>query len=105
MTMSVTERRRTIGSVLVGPDGQVPIPEPVREMVGLAPGDSVEIVVTEDGVLLRGPIDPDQAWFWTPQIQAEMAEARADLAAGRTTKYDSEEEFLAALDAMRHADV
>ncbi len=54
------------------------------------------------GVLLRGiikgPIDPDQAWFWTPQWQAGEREADADIAAGRTTRYDSDEEFMAALD-------
>ncbi len=54
------------------------------------------------GVLLRGiikgSIDPDQAWFWTPEWQAGEREADADIAAGRTTRYDSDEEFMAALD-------
>lgn len=54
------------------------------------------------GVLLRGiikgPIDPDQAWFWTPEWQAGEREADADIAAGRTTRYNSDEEFMAALD-------
>jgi hypothetical protein len=54
------------------------------------------------GVLLRGiikgPIDPDQAWFWTPEWQAGEREADADVAAGRATRYHSDEEFLAALD-------
>ena len=43
-------------------------------------------------------IDPDQAWFWTPEWQAKEREADADLAAGRGTFYDSAEEFLADLD-------
>jgi hypothetical protein len=42
------------------------------------------------GVLLRGiikgPIDPDQAWFWTPGSQASEREADADIAAGRATR-------------------
>jgi antitoxin PrlF len=54
------------------------------------------------GVLLRGiikgPIDPDQAWFWTPEWQAGERDADADVAAGRRTRYHSDEEFLAALD-------
>jgi hypothetical protein len=54
------------------------------------------------GVLLRGiikgPIDPDQAWFWTPEWQAGEREADADIAAGRGILYDSDEEFLAALE-------
>lgn len=54
------------------------------------------------GVLLRGivkgPIDPDQAWFWTPEWQAGEREADADIAAGRGTRHHSDEDFLAALD-------
>lgn len=54
------------------------------------------------GVLLRGiikgPIDPDQAWFWTPDWQAGEREADAEIAAGGGTRYRSDEEFLAALD-------
>lgn len=38
-----------------------------------------------------------QAWFWTPDWQAGEAEARADIAAGRTIYYDSDEAFAAAL--------
>ena len=42
-------------------------------------------------------IDPDQAWFWTREwIEGEI-EASEDIAAGRTTFYGSEEEFLNAL--------
>jgi hypothetical protein len=42
--------------------------------------------------------DPDQAWFWTPEWQAGAKAADADLAAGRTTTYDSDEAFLKALE-------
>lgn len=50
-------------------------------------------------------IDPDQAWFWTPEWQAKEREADADLAAGRGTYFDSDEEFLRALDERaKHAD-
>ena len=57
------------------------------------------------GVLLRGiikgPIDPDQAWFWTPEWQAKEREADADQAAGRVERFESDEAFLAALDERR----
>ena len=43
-------------------------------------------------------IDPEQAWFWTPEWQAREREANADIAAGRGTFYDSAEAFLGALD-------
>jgi hypothetical protein len=54
------------------------------------------------GVLLRGiikgPIDPDQAWFWTPQWQRKEREADADKVAGNVDRFDDAEAFLAALD-------
>ena len=57
------------------------------------------------GVLLRGiikgPIDPDQAWFWTPEWQAKEQEADADKAAGRVEHFESDEALLAALDERR----
>jgi len=46
-----------------------------------------------------GALDPDQAWFWTPEWQAGEGAADADIAAGRSTRYESDEEFLAALEA------
>ena len=61
-----------------------------------------EAAVDGAGVLLRGiikgPIDPDQAWFWTPEWQAKEQAADADKAAGKVDRYRSDEEFLAALD-------
>lgn len=38
-------------------------------------------------------------WFWTPSWQSGEREADADLAAGRSTYFETEEEFLAALRA------
>lgn len=45
-----------------------------------------------------GRIDPEQAWFWTREWQQREREADEDLAAGRVTRYESDEQFLAALD-------
>ena len=47
-----------------------------------------------------------QAWFWTLEWQAREREADEDLAAGRFTRHESDEAFLAALRArrLRHAD-
>ena len=54
------------------------------------------------GVLLRGiiagPIDPGQAWFWTPERQSKKRDAEAEKAAGNLDRYASDEEFLAAID-------
>ena len=47
---------------------------------------------------------PDQAWYWTPEWQAGEAEADADLMSGRSTKFDSDTQFLAALDSVPAVD-
>jgi len=63
-------------------------------------GVPVTLVVSrENGRLEMREIDPEQAWFWTPEWQEGEREADAELAAGEGTIYYSDEEFLAALEA------
>jgi len=40
------------------------------------------------------PIDPDQAWYWTPEWQEAEREADEDIAAGRVQTFDSMEDML-----------
>jgi AbrB family looped-hinge helix DNA binding protein len=81
--------------------GQVTIPASIRRAVHLEEGDPIEVELVADGILLRPckVIDPTQAWFWTPEWQAKEREADEDIAAGRVERFESDEEFLAALDA------
>jgi AbrB family looped-hinge helix DNA binding protein len=77
------------------------VPREIAERMDLAEGD--EFIVTEDrGRIVLTPalsIPADQAWFWTPEWQARVAEAEADRLAGHSTVYSTEDEFLATLDA------
>ncbi len=78
--------------------GQVTIPEDLRDELHLEPGQPIEIVVHDGGVLIRPiDIDPEQAWFWTPEWQAKEREADRAYAEGRFTRYYSTEEFLDSL--------
>lgn len=43
-------------------------------------------------------IPADQAWFWSPEWQARIAEAEADRVRGNSVVYRSGEEFLASLE-------
>ena len=81
--------------------GQVTIPAAVREAARLEEGDPVEVEIVDGGILLRPMkvIDASQAWFWTPEWQEGERQADEDLAAGRFDRYESDEEFLAALEA------
>ncbi len=82
--------------------GQLTVPDEIRKAARLEVGDPIEVELTDDGILLRPlrTIDPTQAWFWTPEWQAKEREASADIAAGRVDRFQSGEEFLAALDAI-----
>jgi hypothetical protein len=60
------------------------------------------------GVLLRGiikgPIDPDQAWFWTPAWQVGEREADAEIAEGSGSVFHSTEAFIAHLESAPPAE-
>ncbi len=81
--------------------GQVTIPSSIRKAARLEEGDPVEVELVAEGILLRPGkvIDATQAWFWTSNWQAKEREADEDLAAGRVERFESDEDFLAALDA------
>ena len=103
--MSATEQERAILSLTVGQDGQVVIPAEVCDAAGLEPGDTVEIERVLEGILVVPVVtDEEMAAFWGPDWQERLDEAEADIAAGRSTIYYSDEEFLAALGARMHAD-
>ena len=79
--------------------GQVTIPASIRRAASLEEGDPIEVELVEDGILLRPRkvIDPTQAWFWTPEWQAQMAAAQADLEAGRSSVFDGSKALLEAV--------
>jgi AbrB family looped-hinge helix DNA binding protein len=81
--------------------GQLTLPREVREAAHLDEGDTVRFEVVDDGTVLLHPqrmIDASQAWFWSPAWQEGERAATADIAAGRTTRFLSDEDFLASLD-------
>ena len=82
--------------------GQLTIPAGIRRAAGIEPGQAFQIAMTRDGLVLRAvepeEIDPDQAWFWTPEWQAKEREADESIAAGGLPVYYSTEVFFAELD-------
>lgn len=80
--------------------GQLTIPDAVRRSVHLEEGDYLAISV-RDGTIVLEPktlIDATQTWFWKQDWQAGEREASEDIAAGRSTRFDSDEAFLDSLD-------
>lgn len=88
-----------MSSTVIRGKGQLTIPADIRAAARLEEGDPIEVELTPEGILLRPHkvIDSTQAWFWTPSWQAGEAEAEADIAAGRTRTFDSDEAFLRSL--------
>lgn len=79
--------------------GTITVPAELREQLGLREGDQVAFEVTGDRLIVTPVqvVPREQAWFWTQEWQAAERAADADLAAGRFTRYDSDEGFLASL--------
>jgi len=69
----------------------------LHELVDELPDQAVEgaaLVLTR---LVRGEIEPDQAWVWTPEWQDQLRSSLADLTAGRTKRFSNDEDFLTSL--------
>ena len=87
-------------STTVRDKGQITIPYEIRQAAHLEVGDSVEVYMTADGILLRPrkTIDSTQAWFWDANWQAGEREASSDIAHGRLRTFDNGTDFLAELE-------
>jgi hypothetical protein len=70
----------------------------LHELVDRLPDRAVDGAAVLLEEIADGRIDPDPAWFWTREWQEKEREADEDLTAGRSTRYESDEDFLAALD-------
>jgi hypothetical protein len=70
----------------------------LHQLVDRLPEDAVNGAAIMLGEISAGRIDPEQAWYWTREWQAKEREANDDRAAGRFTRYETDEDFLTALD-------
>ena len=82
--------------------GVLSLPADLRKRRHLdEPGAQVHLIERDDGVIElhpQLPVSADQAWFWTERWQQMEREADADIAEGRTERFDDIDEFLADLD-------
>jgi AbrB family looped-hinge helix DNA binding protein len=89
-----------MSSTVIRGKGQITIPADIREAAFLEEGDPLEVEMVDEGILLRPRkvIDATQAWFWNPAWQQGERQALTDFAAGRSTIYETSEDFLASFD-------
>jgi hypothetical protein len=69
----------------------------LHQLVDALPDEAVEGAGFFLKRVLRGDVDPDQAWIWTTEWQDQLRSSLAELAEGRTRRFDSSAEFLASL--------
>ncbi|MBI2755450.1 MAG: AbrB/MazE/SpoVT family DNA-binding domain-containing protein [Chloroflexi bacterium] len=82
------------------PKGQLTLPDSIRRLAHLDPGDVLEVTVEEAGIVLRAKklIDADQAWFWTGAWQRGERKASQDIRDGRVSPAQGADEFLDSLE-------
>jgi AbrB family looped-hinge helix DNA binding protein len=90
----------TMSRIVIRRKGLITIPADVREAAFLQEGDLLEVELVDEGILLRPckVIDATQAWFWHRAWQESERKAQVDLAAGRSTVYETSEDFLASFE-------
>ncbi len=69
-------------------------------MVDELPDNAVDGAAVLLRGILAGPVDPDQAWFWTPEWQRGEQEADAELAEGAGVVYRSTDDFISHLKSV-----
>ena len=94
------QTRQRVCKAILRKKNVLTVPREIAHRMHLAEGDEF-IVTEEEGRIVLTPslsIPADQAWFWTPEWQARVAEAEADRAAGNSTLHASEADFLGSLE-------
>jgi hypothetical protein len=71
----------------------------LHELIDALPEASLDGAAVLLRGIIEGPIDPDQAWFWTPAWQAREREADQQIADREGTVHRSTDDFIAHLEA------
>jgi len=69
----------------------------LHQLVDSLPDEAVDGAALLLQRVMLGQVDPAQAWVWTAEWQDQLRQSLADLATGRTQRFDSDEDFLASL--------
>ncbi len=70
----------------------------LHQLVDRLPEGAVDGAAVLLGEISAGRMDPEQAWYWTREWQAKEREADDDRAAGCVSRFETDEDFLTALD-------
>jgi len=79
---------------------QVTIPVSIKKKMHIEEGDLLEMDVRGNELIVRVQkvIPREEAWYWTERWQEGERQADADIAAGRTHRFDNMQEAVKWLD-------
>lgn len=79
---------------------QITIPKEVIKKLNLKVGDSIDIDVEDNKIILKPVVvvPKDQAWFWSKECQQDEKQADKDIKSGKTKKFNSARELFEDLD-------
>lgn len=79
---------------------QVTIPKEIIKKLNLKIGDSIDIDVEDNKIVIKQVVivPKDQAWFWSGEWQQDEKQADKDIANGNTKKFNSAQELFEDLD-------
>ena len=83
-------------------NGQITLPASIRRRANLQEGDTLEVIVDNDGAIRLVPqvlVDRSQAYFWTERWQDGERETEDDLQADRYKDFDDIESLLEELES------
>ncbi|KAA8675350.1 AbrB/MazE/SpoVT family DNA-binding domain-containing protein [Clostridium sp. MT-14] len=79
---------------------QITIPKEVIKKLNLKTGDSIDIDIEDNKIILKPVVvvPKDQAWFWSKEWQHDEKQADKDIKNGKTKKFNSAQELFDDLD-------
>ena len=82
------------------PKGQLTLPDSIRRLAHIDPGDVLEVTVEDAGIVLRAKklVDADQAWFWTDAWQRGERRASQEIHDGLVSPALGADEILDTLE-------
>jgi AbrB family looped-hinge helix DNA binding protein len=99
MDIQVSQKHTSASTVKLGTSRQIVIPKKLHDKLGLSAGDYLEVELHKTGKLTVTPKDLVDRH---PEIDRRLAEAEADVAAGRVHgPFGSAQEMIAALQNTR----
>lgn len=69
----------------------------LHRLIDELPEEAVEGTSLFIRQVVRDEIDPDQAWVWTAEWQAQLRDSLSDIEHGRSERFESGDDFLRSL--------